>query len=211
MKRGFRGVLSSPKTLCKAATSIGSPTLVPVPCASTYPVSFGLMPAFLYTCCIRASANCVSIRIRLKEYPGETEYVTRYTPCAAPLGIVMPGVLPSWLIPLPTITALIVSLSLRACSSGLITTMPQPSPRPYPVPRLSKENDRPSSEKRLEPLAWKSRLADQITVTWTLIPRTPEACSNGSPQQLPTSLHHFECFGKLNVERPSSMSRLYPS
>jgi hypothetical protein len=46
-KRGFRAVRSSPNTLCNAVASIGSPTFVPVPCASTYPVSLGSMPAFL--------------------------------------------------------------------------------------------------------------------------------------------------------------------
>jgi hypothetical protein len=42
-----------------------------------------------------------------------------------------------------------VSLSFSACSRGFRTTIPHPSPRPYPVPRLSNAKDLPSSENRL--------------------------------------------------------------
>lgn len=70
-------------------------------------------------------------------------------PCAEPFGIVIPGVFPSWLMPLATMTDLMVSLSAKAWSKGFKTIIPQPSPRPYPVPRLSKEKERPSSENNL--------------------------------------------------------------
>jgi len=68
--------------------------------------------------------------------------------------MVIPGVLPSWLTPLATITDLIMSLSLIAWSRGFRIIIPQPSPRPYPVPRLSNENDLPSSENNLEVLEY---------------------------------------------------------
>jgi hypothetical protein len=70
-------------------------------------------------------------------------------PCADAFGMVIPGVLPSWLTPLAAITALITSLSFWACSKDFKITIPHPSPRPYPVPRLSKENDLPSFENNL--------------------------------------------------------------
>lgn len=43
---GSRTVLFEPSTLRIAVASIGSPTLVPVPCASTKPHSLGSSPAF---------------------------------------------------------------------------------------------------------------------------------------------------------------------
>jgi hypothetical protein len=44
-------------------------------------------------------------------------------------------------------------LSFWACSKDFKITIPHPSPRPNPVPRLSKENDLPSFENSLNVLS----------------------------------------------------------
>lgn len=106
IQRGSRIVLFIPRTLRMAVASIGSPTRVPVPCASTKPQAFGSRPAFLYTCLIRSSVVPVSGWFHLEHWV--------CLPCALPLGIVIPGVLPSWFRPVPAMTARMGSLSLIA-------------------------------------------------------------------------------------------------
>ena len=69
-----------PNTAPSAAASIGSPSGVPVPWASTYATSAGAMPA---------SAHAAASKAR----------------CPAGFGAVMPLVRPSWLIAPPRITA----------------------------------------------------------------------------------------------------------
>ena len=87
-----------------ACTSTGSPSGVPVPCASRYPMRAPSMPA---------SASAARITRR----------------CASPFGAVRPLLRPSWLTAEPLITARTGSPSACASRSRLRITMPQPSPR----------------------------------------------------------------------------------
>ena len=101
---GWPGSRPAPSTAPAAWASIGSPSDVPVPCASRYPTSLGSRSA-------RFSASAI-------------------TRCwATPFGTVKPPDAPSWLIALPRITARIRSPSRIASSSRLMTMTPQPSPR----------------------------------------------------------------------------------
>ena len=94
----------SPSAAPAAWTSIGSPSDVPVPCASRYPTSPAATPA-------HSSASAM-------------------TRCwATPFGTVKPPDAPSWLTALPRITARIRSPSRIASSRRFTTTTPQPSPR----------------------------------------------------------------------------------
>ena len=88
----------------RARTSIGSPSEVPVPCASTYATSWAATPAL-------ASASRITVS------------------CAGPLGAVSPALRPSWFTALPGITARMRSPSAWASVKRFSTTMPQPSPR----------------------------------------------------------------------------------
>ena len=102
-----------------AAISIGSPSAVPVPCASTRPMSAGVR---------RASARAASISAVWE----------------STFGAVKPPERPSWLTAEPCITASTRSPSRTASSSRLSTTTPQPSPRVKPSARASKGLHRPS-------------------------------------------------------------------
>ncbi|MGX1118265.1 hypothetical protein RKD37_003628 [Streptomyces ambofaciens] len=114
-----------------ASTSIGSPSAVPVPCASMAPIASGPSPASSRAARIRAI-------------------------CARTLGAVKPEERPSWLTALPRTTAWTRSPSRRASASRLRTTTPQPSPRVKPLARASKVLHRPSGASEL--VCWISRV-----------------------------------------------------
>jgi hypothetical protein len=102
-------------------TSIGSPSGVPVPCASTYPISSGVMPARSYT---DASSSA----------------------CDAALGAVIPLVFPSPFVPLARITPWMWSPSASARSSRFSATTPTPSPSTMPSADASNGADVPVGE-----------------------------------------------------------------
>ena len=93
-----------------ASTSIGSPSAVPVPCASTKPIRPG-------SSCALASASRISAS------------------WAGPFGAASSVEWPSWFTAEPRMTARILSPSAIASDKRLRTTMPQPSPRPNPSAR----------------------------------------------------------------------------
>nr|WP_262414574.1 hypothetical protein [Streptomyces sp. ST1015] len=105
-----------------AVSSTGSPTGVPVPCASTYPMLRASRPA---------SASAVTI--------------TSVWPAA--LGALKPTLRsPSLLTAVPRITARIVSPSASASGRRLRTTAPAPSPALIPAAPASNARTRPSGE-----------------------------------------------------------------
>ncbi len=104
-----------------ASASTGSPTAVPVPWASAYPISAGFTPASRQTRSISAL-------------------------CDSRLGTVMPAVRPSWLTPLARITAWMGSPARSAAASGLSSTTPTPSARTNPSAAASNALHRPSGE-----------------------------------------------------------------
>jgi hypothetical protein len=93
-----------PKTAAIELISIGSPSGVPVPCASTYWTSPG--PS-------RAADSAARITVSW----------------AVPFGTVSPALSPSWPIAEPRTTPTTVSPSRRASDSRLSTSTPQPSAR----------------------------------------------------------------------------------
>ncbi len=102
-----------PNTACSAWASIGSPSLVPVPCASTMSI-----------CAVDRPASSRAARMTLC--------------CAGPLGAVRPLDAPSWFIADPRITASTRRPALRASERRSTRNMPTPSPQP--VPSASAEN-----------------------------------------------------------------------
>ncbi len=112
IRSGYSGDRPAEKTWASAPVSCGSPACVPVPWHSTYSVSRGSRPAASYTSLINSA-------------------------WAAPLGNVIPEVLPSEFEPEPLMTARIVSLSVRASSNGFKRRQPTPSPLAYPFARSS--------------------------------------------------------------------------
>jgi len=113
--------VSAAKASVRAATSIGSPRRVPVPCASTRVMLSAAIPASSQT--RRSSAVC-----------------------EAALGAVMPLVRPSWLMPAPRITARMRSPSRSASARRLSTSTPTPSPGTKPSARSSKAWHTPVGE-----------------------------------------------------------------
>ena len=98
---------SCPYVASSAWASIGSPSAVPVPCASTASTSAAFTPAL-------ASA-------------------ARMTRCwDGPFGAVSPLLAPSWLTALPRITASTGCPFLSASDSRSSSTIPAPSARPMP-------------------------------------------------------------------------------
>ncbi len=108
-----------PSARTSASISIGSPSAVPVPCASTRPMSAAVRPA---------SASAASTR----------------EIWASTFGAVNPDERPSELTAEPWITAWIRSQSRTAWSRRLSTTTPHPSPRVKPLARASKDLHNPS-------------------------------------------------------------------
>ncbi len=116
---GRSSVRSSPYVASSACASIGSPSLVPVPCASTASTSAAASPA-------SASAALM----------------TRC--CEGPLGAVMPLDAPSWLTAEPRITPSTWCPLLRASSSRSSRSMAAPSPQPVPSADAENALHRPS-------------------------------------------------------------------
>ncbi|MEZ5979749.1 MAG: hypothetical protein R3F34_16235 [Planctomycetota bacterium] len=113
-------VRPSANTSSRAPTSIGSPSDVPVPCASTTSTSCGESPAS------RSAARMTSA-------------------CAARLGTVSPLLAPSWLIAVPRTSACTRSPSRSASDRRFSSTTPAPSERTEPFARASKLLQRPSA------------------------------------------------------------------
>ena len=101
---GRSGSRPSPYTAAAACTSMGSPSSVPVPCASRYATSEAAIPA-------RPSAS----------------RITRS--CAGPFGTVSPALAPSWFTAEPSTVARIRSPSRSASTNRFNTSTPHPSPR----------------------------------------------------------------------------------
>jgi hypothetical protein len=113
-------VRSRPYTAASAAASIGSPRLVPVPCASTASMSPAVRPA---------SARAARI--------------TRS--CAGPLGTVRPLVAPSEFTALPRTSASTGCPSSRAVDSLASTSTPTPSAQLVPSAAAANALQRPSA------------------------------------------------------------------
>ncbi len=111
---------SWPYVASRACASMGSPSTVPVPCASTASTS----PA----------RNRALARAAL---------ITRC--CAGPLGAVRPLDAPSWLTALPRITARMRWPLRRASETRSSSSMPAPSPQPVPSADAPKALQRPSA------------------------------------------------------------------
>src|SRR5271163_1064053 len=109
-----------PYVACSALASIGSPTVVPVPCASTTATSPAPRPA--------------SARARQITFC-----------CAAPLGADSPSEAPSWPTALPRISAITGYPRLRAHDSVANTSTPAPSATPNPSAAAANGLHRPSS------------------------------------------------------------------
>ena len=99
-----------PTTARSASNSMGSPSEVPVPCVSTYPISSGATRALASAW---RSIAC----------------------CESTFGVVSPVDRPSWFTAEPRISARMGSPSRCASESSLSTTTPQPSPRTNPLAR----------------------------------------------------------------------------
>ncbi|KRD23270.1 hypothetical protein ASE41_09670 [Streptomyces sp. Root264] len=109
-------------TLRKAVTSMGSPSAVPVPCASTYETVAGSVSD-------TASASATT------------------SACPSALGAVKPNFRePSLLTADPRITAWITSPSASASSRRLSTTTPAPLPGTVPEALSSNARQCPSGE-----------------------------------------------------------------
>jgi hypothetical protein len=117
----WSGRRPSASTERSASTSIGSPIGVPVPWASTKPISRPETPA-------AASARRIM------------------SAWARPFGAVMVLVRPSWATAEPRMTAHTRSPSRRASDSRLRTTAPAPSPRTMPSAWRSNVRQRPVGE-----------------------------------------------------------------
>ncbi len=129
---------SWPYVASSACASIGSPSVVPVPCASTASTSAPVRPA-----------------------PASAARMTRS--CAGALGAVSPLLAPSWLTAVPRTTAS-TRWPLRRASDRRSTSS-TPTPSPQPVPSASSENDlqRPSVDR--PPWRWKSVKAAGVAMT----------------------------------------------
>ena len=113
---------TSPNARVRAATSTGSPSSVPLPCASTYPTVSGSTPAI-------ASASSTT------------------SACPSTLGAVKPTFCaPSLLMAEPRITARTGSPSASASASRRSTTTPIPLPPTVPAARASKARQYPSGD-----------------------------------------------------------------
>ncbi len=110
-----------PTTVRRASNSMGSPSDVPVPCVSMYPISSGatraLASAFWGIAC-----------------------------CESTFGVVRPCARPFWFTAEPRISPRMGSPSRCASGSSLSTTIPPPSPRTNPLAAASKVLHRPSGE-----------------------------------------------------------------
>lgn len=111
------------KASVRADTSMGSPSLVAVPCASIRPM-------------VAASTSAWACAARMTSV------------CPAALGALKPTLRrPSLLTALPRMTARMRSPSASASSSRLSTTAPTPSPEEVPAASAAKARQCPSGEK----------------------------------------------------------------
>jgi hypothetical protein len=118
------GARSGPSNTCRsAATSIGSPSAVPVPCVSTSPTVAGSTSA---------TSSAAAITAACPDGPGAVNPALRA---------------PSLFTADPAITAWIVSPSCSASSSRFSTTTPAPSAGTVPAASRSNARQRPSGEK----------------------------------------------------------------
>ncbi len=101
---------------------MGSPSTVPVPCASTRSISAPDSPAV-------ASAALI----------------TRC--CAGPLGAVRPLLAPSWFTAVPRTRARTGCPRRRASERRSTSRTPTPSPQPVPFAPSAKERQRPSGDR----------------------------------------------------------------
>ncbi|RGC67276.1 hypothetical protein C5N14_19390 [Micromonospora sp. MW-13] len=121
---------SCPYVASSACASIGSPSVVPVPCAST------------------TSTSAVDSRAEARAW-----LITRC--CAGPFGAVSPLDAPSWLTAEPRTTARTRRPLRRASDSRSTISQPTPSEKPAPSAAAAKDRHRPSGERarcRLEPM-----------------------------------------------------------
>ena len=129
-----------PYVASTACASIGSPSSVPVPCASTTSTSSGRTPAL-------ASAARITRR------------------CAGPFGAVSPLLAPSWFSALPATTASTACPSRRASDSRSTTTIPAPSAHPKPSASAPNDLHRPSADIPPDREKPTKRAGTAITVT----------------------------------------------
>ena len=116
----------SPYVASRACASMGSPSVVPVPCASTASTSAGIRPALLSAC--------------------------RMTRCwAGPLGAVRPLLAPSWLTALPRTTASTRCPLRWASDSRSSRTSPAPSLQAVPSAAAENALHRPSGAQAMLP------------------------------------------------------------
>ncbi|GAA5615842.1 hypothetical protein Spla01_07059 [Streptomyces platensis] len=118
--KGWSAGRSWPYVASSAWASIGSPSRVPVPCASTASTSDGFRPA-----------------------PASACRITRC--CEGPLGAVRPLDAPSWFTAEPRTTARTVWPFRRASESRSTSSMPTPSPQPVPSAAAANGLQRPSA------------------------------------------------------------------
>ena len=128
------------KARVSPSTSMGSPSRVPVPCASTKPMVAGSTPNRSYT------------DARSAAWEGA-------------LGAVMPLVRPSWLASDPSITPQTWSPSARARASGFITTDATASPGTKPSAAASKARQTPDGESMPARLAASTKVGVGSTQT----------------------------------------------
>ncbi len=129
-----------PYVASSAWASIGSPSVVPVPCASTASTWSGLS---------RALASAARITSRWE----------------GPLGAVSPLDAPSWLTAVPRTTASTRCPRRRASDSRSRTSMPAPSAKPVPSADSAKDLHRPSGARPWSRLSSKNVVGVHITVT----------------------------------------------
>ncbi len=111
---------SWPYVASSACASIGSPSFVPVPCASTTSMSVSAS-------CALATAWRITLR------------------CDGPLGAVSPLLAPSWFTAVPRTTARMSWPCRRASDRRSSSTMPTPSLQPTPSAAAEKALHRPSA------------------------------------------------------------------
>ncbi len=112
---------SCPYVASSACASIGSPSVVPVPCASTASTSAALSPAAVNACRI---TRC----------------------CDGPFGAVKPLEAPSWFTAEPRTTASTRCPLRRASDRRSTTSTPTPSDQPVPSAPAENALQRPSGE-----------------------------------------------------------------
>ncbi len=183
-----------PNSAPRASTSIGSPSGVPVPCASTYCTSAGATPASASACRITAC-------------------------CAGPLGTVRPLLRPSWFVADPRMTARTGSPSAIASPSRFRTSVPHPSLRTNPSAAASNVLHLPSgaSMPHFENRIAASGLRTTFTPAATARRHSPDRrlrvarCTATRPDEHAVSTAmHGPCRPSTNAIRPAAALRALP-